>query len=61
MQNYTVFYYLSVIQKGRGMFDSHIHLDQLAASQIAQIVRDPLLLGVLAVSTDLASAEKLLH
>ena len=60
MQNYTVFYYLSVIQKGRGMFDSHIHLDQLAASQIAQIVRDPLLLGVLAVSTDLASAEKLL-
>ncbi len=42
------------------MFDSHIHLDQLETSQIAQIVSDPLLQGVLAVSTDLASAETLL-
>ncbi|AFU19278.1 TatD family hydrolase [Actinobacillus suis] len=42
------------------MFDSHIHLDQLEASQIEQIVSDPLLQGVLAVSTDLASAETLL-
>lgn len=42
------------------MFDSHIHLDQLEVNQIEQIVSEPLLQGVLAVSTDLASAEKLL-
>lgn len=42
------------------MFDSHIHLDQLDVSQIERIVSDPLLQGVLAVSTDLASAETLL-
>ncbi|WP_150540014.1 TatD family hydrolase [Actinobacillus vicugnae] len=42
------------------MFDSHIHLDQLSENQIIQIVNDPLLNGLLAVSTDLASAEKLL-
>ncbi|WGE78338.1 TatD family hydrolase [Actinobacillus equuli] len=42
------------------MFDSHIHLDQLEANQIEQIVSDPLLQGVLAVSTDLMSAETLL-
>ena len=43
------------------MFDSHIHLEQLTARQIAKIVSDPLLQGVLAVSTDLVSAEKLLE
>ncbi|WP_018652083.1 TatD family hydrolase [Actinobacillus capsulatus] len=42
------------------MFDSHIHLDQLEANQIEQIVSDPLLQVVLAVSTDLMSAETLL-
>ncbi|SUT97904.1 TatD family deoxyribonuclease [Actinobacillus lignieresii] len=42
------------------MFDSHIHLDQLDVSQIERIVSDPLLQGILAVSTDLASAETLL-
>ncbi|WGE34261.1 TatD family hydrolase [Actinobacillus genomosp. 1] len=42
------------------MFDSHIHLDQLDVSQIEQIVSDPLLQGILAVSTDLESAETLL-
>ncbi|VTR50808.1 TatD family deoxyribonuclease [Actinobacillus pleuropneumoniae] len=42
------------------MFDSHIHLDQLDSNQIDRIVRDPLLQSVLAVSTDLASAERLL-
>lgn len=42
------------------MFDSHINLDQLDVSQIERIVSDPLLQGILAVSTDLASAETLL-
>ncbi|WGE49794.1 TatD family hydrolase [Actinobacillus equuli subsp. haemolyticus] len=42
------------------MFDSHIHLDQLEANQIEQIVSDPLLQGMLVVSTDLASVEMLL-
>lgn len=43
------------------MFDSHLHLDQLNSNQVRHILADELISGVLAVSTDLASAKQLLQ
>lgn len=43
------------------MFDSHIHLDQFSESDIHLLLQSSELQGVLAVATDLASAERLLR
>lgn len=42
------------------LFDSHIHLDQFSDQEIARILQQPDLNGVLAVATNLASCERLL-
>lgn len=42
------------------IFDSHIHLDQFSDTEIHTILQSPGLNGVLAVATNLASAERLL-
>ncbi|MDO4698559.1 MAG: TatD family hydrolase [Pasteurellaceae bacterium] len=42
------------------MFDTHIHLDQFTDSQIAEILENHNLQGVVAVATDLASSQRLL-
>lgn len=42
------------------LFDTHIHLDQFSDQEIADILQQPDLVGVLAVATDLASCERLL-
>ena len=41
------------------MFDTHIHLDQYTDQQIAQIVANPKISGLIAVSTNLASFQRL--
>lgn len=42
------------------MFDAHIHLDQFSDTEIAEILNQPSLDGVIAVATDLASCQRLL-
>lgn len=42
------------------MFDTHIHLDQFSDEQIAEILSQEKLQGVIAVATDLASCQRLL-
>ena len=42
------------------MFDTHIHLDQFSDDEIAEILAQPELDGVIAVATDLASSQRLL-
>lgn len=42
------------------MFDAHIHLDQFSDSEIATILANPKLKGMIAVATDLASSQRLL-
>ena len=43
------------------LFDSHLHLDQLSDENIQKTLGDSTLTGMLAVSTNLKSAEKLLN
>ena len=43
------------------LFDSHLHLDQLSDENIQQTLGDSRLTGMLAVSTNLNSAKKLLN
>ncbi|WP_186803524.1 TatD family hydrolase, partial [Haemophilus influenzae] len=43
------------------LFDSHLHLDQLSDENIQQILAHSKIIGMLAVSTNLNSAKKLLN
>lgn len=43
------------------LFDSHLHLDQLSDENIQQTLGHSKIIGMLAVSMNLASAKKLLN
>lgn len=43
------------------LFDSHLHFDQLTEIQQKEIMADPRIVGILAVSTNLHSAQQLLQ